>query len=275
MIKDMWFGTQEYMQWVKAPDVSPDATGVGWAAQTQYLGGGASVRRSLINHKEYTLSWKMKNRLDVIKIKDYAEGVYGDGTIYWLDPFTMDMNVLPQMWATPWLGVESGIPLTGNYAPDVTTTPANDWGYPTRTAQYLVSPDDNKLTLYLPIPPEHTLWIGAKGTDGTGGKVMVLPDTGLEQALTLLPVTAATRFNASFTGISGVSIYLGGTGSINLSAMQAQVLPNGVTPELGRFISGQGHSGCSFADAPVTSPFNVAIDRIGLTVKLVETDAWA
>jgi hypothetical protein len=67
----------------------------------------------------------------------------------------------------------------------------------------------------------------------------------------------------------------GNTGdSLTLTGVMAQIHPNGVVPQPGRFISGQGHSGCSFNDNPVLSNYSAAIDRVGLTVDLIETEGW-
>lgn len=281
MAGQIWFGTREYMQWVKAPAINMTASKVGWDAQTNYLNGGASVRRSVSAHKEYGMSWNLASREDIRAISDYADGIYGTGPIYWTDPFTADTNALPQAWATPFVGAHDGTILSGKETrPTLVQTPANINGYPTRSALYTIGTDD-KPAVWVPIPPGYTAWVGAVGIEGTGGKVVATPTTGPStsapgQNLTLLPVTGTTRVNKSFdsSAYDGVLVSLGGSGSVTLTALTVQVLPSGAVPATGGFISGQGHSGCSFVSQPELTQYSAVMDRVGLTVRMIETEQW-
>lgn len=281
MAARMWFGTRGNMRWVKAPAINMTAGKVGWEAQTNYLSGGASVRRSISAHKEYGMSWNLAEREEIRMITDYADGIYGTGPIYWADPFVLDSNMLPQAWATPFVGAHDGTILSGSdVRPTLVDTPANINGYPVKSAVYTVGAGD-KPAVWIPIPPGYTAWVGATGTAGTGGAVTVAPTTGATtsapaQALTLLPVTGTTRVNKSFdsSAYDGVLVSLGGTGTITLTSMIVQVLPTGSVPASGGFISGQGHSGCSFASQPELTQYNAVLDRVGLTVRMVETEQW-
>jgi hypothetical protein len=92
-----------------------------------------------------------------------------------------------------------------------------------------------------------------------------------------LLVTDPTRFNASFAGSSyvGVDVTLVGGGPV-LSGLIAHLLPVGVTPSTGGFISGQGNSGCEFENVPTMTPYVVAggMDLVGMSGKLIESGSW-
>jgi hypothetical protein len=113
----MWFGTRSYMVEVTDPQMNPDYESVGWGESTQYLNGGLGVSQSVAAHQEFFLSWAAMSRAEVRKITDFADGVYGTGLIYWLDPVAADQNVLPQQWATPSIGAYDGVPLAGDIRP--------------------------------------------------------------------------------------------------------------------------------------------------------------
>jgi hypothetical protein len=278
----VWFGTRDKMQWVQAPAVSLDASKFDWAAQTNFLNGGANVRRSVASHKEYQMAWDLTSRALIRVVTDYADGLFGSGAIYWVDPFAINTNLLPAYWASPFMGAFDGVNLTGTTtAPTLTPTAVNTNGYPTQSAVYTVAAG-TKPTVWVPIPAGYTLWIGAHGVAGTGGVVVATPTTGPTTIgtpvnLTMLSVTTTTLVNQSFdyaSGYDGVLISLGGTGTVTLSGIVVQAFPTGVTPPLGSFVSGQGHSGCTFAAQPTLTLYNAPMDLVGLTAKLVETQAW-
>lgn len=277
----IWFGTRNYMQWVKAPAINVNASKIGWESQSNYLSGGASIRRSVSAHKEFAMSWNLTNRDEIRAISDYADGIYGLGPVYWTDPFTADTNALPQAWATPFVGAHDGTILSGSETrPTLIQTVANSYGYPSQSAVYTIG-TEAKPAVWIPIPPNYTAWVGATGVEGTGGKVVVTPTTGpattgTPQNLTLLPVTDMVRVNASFDAAvcDGILVSLGGSGTVTLTSIIVQVLPTGSQPPLGGFISGQGHSGCTFASQPDLTQYSAVMDRVGLTVRLVETEQW-
>lgn len=471
----MWFGNRNYMTWVECPAVSIDASRFGWNSQTNYLNGGTYVRSSVGGHKEYSLNWNMTTRDNIRIITDFAEGIYGQGPIYWGDPFTMNKNALPQYWATPSLnaydgpvimgaspdrtnlvidpkpaslanvtsgnnstqpltffasGGPSGISSTfvlarantslaymdifltpastaglvyggnsysfsfygapnisgtvgiylqwmddannilatgstttltaisgsfnryslanqvapsgttrvriimrlmgtvvnnstwsvsgflleqgstvGNYftgdsaysywsgdannstsvyhdpglnaRPVIAATGANSLGLPYESATYTVNPAGTSPTVWVPVPPGYTAWVGAYGSNGSGGTLTVTPTTGPNtygstSTLTLIPTTNGTWYNYSVdsTGITGIQLGFGGSGSLTITGIMVQILPTGTNPITNGFISGQGNSGCSFGTQPTLTNYSAAMDRVGLSAKLVETQAW-
>lgn len=281
----MWFGTRGHMQWVPCPSVNVGASKQGWSSQMNYLSGGASTRSSRTAHKEYDLSWNLTTAENIRTITDFADGVFGFGPIYWGDPFTMDKNMLPQYWATPSLAAADGPILdSGRIRPTLVPTSSNIYGYPADSAVFNVkalAPSADRAEVFIPIPPDHTAWVGAHGELGGAASVQVTvatgkATTGATASLTMLPVTTSTRFNHSVTSAEGIGIIirLGGVGQITLAGLMVQVLPTGTAPEPGGFISGQGHSGCSFNPQPSVTQYSAALDLVGLTARLVETEAW-
>lgn len=60
---------------------------------------------------------------------------------------------------------------------------------------------------------------------------------------------------------------------ITLSGLVIQILPVGVAPKRGPYISGQGSSGCQI-ESMTMSPYNKALNMVGVTMKLKETELW-
>jgi hypothetical protein len=281
--KLMYFGTREYMQWIACPAVDMPSSKHGWSSKLDYLSGGASVRRSTAAHKEYVLTWPgTSSRDDIRPILDYADGLYGDGPFYWLDPIAMDRNVLPQWFASPFQGVDDGPILTGyDVRGTAINTAPNGLGYPTRSIQYnLNAGTANVLPIWVPIPDGYTAWVGVHGASGTGGEIRVTPYVnGAASPVVPAPflgVTDTQRVNLDFDGsdFTSISIALAGTGTVTLSGIICQVLPTGQTPRTGGFISGQGHSGCEFEDQPEYSPYSAALDMVGASASMVEVGGW-
>lgn len=186
--KVMYFGTRERMTWVKAPAFDMGISKVGWGSSSQYLNGGAGVRRSVSSHKEYSMSWNLATHQDIAEINDYADGLYGNDLIYFLDPFAIDTNLLPQFWAAPRLGVEDGPVFNGSdVRPTEGVTEANSFSYPTRTAVYTFDTASKFASIYIPVPTGYTFHFGAHGSS-TGTAAVVVADAALSASL-------ATRVN--------------------------------------------------------------------------------
>jgi hypothetical protein len=158
-------------------------------------------------------------------------------------------------------------------------------GYPLESAVYTISSTSSVPSVFVPIPPNYTAYVGAHGQLQSGSAtVRAIPEisataSGTAVDLTLLPASSTTRTNATFSGNSyiGVTITMASTstGVLVLDGLIVQVLPDGAVSESGGFISGQGQSGMSFASQPVTSEYSAALDRVGVSAELIETEAWA
>jgi hypothetical protein len=288
MNRTMYFGTKELMSYVRAPQIDYDASKVGWdGGVAAFLNGGAYVRRSTTSHKQYNFTWSNISRAEILLINDYADGVYGNGPFYFLDPFAMDTNLLPQYWATPRLVNSDGPVLSGaprNTVLPTSATMSNTLGYPTTGAIYTYNSTTwpniaLRPSIYIPVPTGYTFWFGAHGVVSAANTtpVSVQADGGSPVYPAILGVADPTRFNYSAQGniTTGVTVRLGDqAGTATLAGMMAQVLPDGVTPATGGFISGQGNSGVRFATNPSLQQYSAAMDKVSLTAQLVEDQAW-
>lgn len=285
--KKMWFGNRNYMQWVPCPQSGATYGLSGSQQGSSYLSGGQFVRNSVNKAKTFNFSWSLTERDNIRSITDYVEGVYGKGAIYWVDPFTMDKNALAQSFATPSIGGYDGPILAGEERPELVATPVNGLGYPTQSARYDISAGAYTKKHWIPIPPGHTAWVGAHGVPESTLGLRVQPTNGMTPVgapvdLDVEPVTSTARVTMGFpadTPNAGIEVSLAtpdaGSGYITLSGVIVQILKSGVTPEPGGFISGQGHSGCDWQTLPSREAYSAAMDLVGLSAQLVETEQWA
>jgi hypothetical protein len=279
-----YFGTRNHMSLLPYPDVNMAAGKTGSVSSSQYLNGGASIRRSVGGHKRYSLTWRL-NRQDALQpILDYADGMYGDLPIYFLDPFAMPRNLLNQMWSLPATAGYGVPPLIGSKPPLIVPTAANTYGYPSETALYTDFTGEAR-SIYIPIQPGHILYIGAHGSASGSAALQVkafyTSGAVATSNVPLLPVTTDTRVVASYgwfpsTTTKGIELSLarGAMGTLSLSGIMVQSFPTGVTPPMGNFIAGRGHGGVRFASAPSLSQYNATIDRIGVAAEMWEVEPW-
>lgn len=281
----VYFGNRERMTWVRAPDANYDGSRMGWDGNvTQYLNGGANVRRSTLAHRTYSLTWNMMSRDEIRAIMDYADGMYGDGAIYYLDPFAMDKNLLPQHWAVPSLAYDdpyllvggNGYLVRGNYGGG-----ANSRGFPTQSM--IVEGKGTGPSIYIPIPPGHTAWFGEYGYAQANGPVAVTPDGGATSFPRITGMDSGVLFSDYWNGdvYRGITLSMGTTSQSyrgTLTGMMLRIYPNnvnGFAPSLApEFVSGQGHSGLRFTAQPTLTQYNKALDKVSLSASLIEDEVW-
>lgn len=293
MAQTAYFGTASYAAFVKTPQSGMAANSVGYSSKMDFLNGGSSVRRSNGNHREFNMSWSgQMNGTDSTEniqiIKDFYDGLYGDGPFYWLDPFAMSSNVLAPHYAAPML---SGLDWPSLSATIKPTLSANTYsnGYPIKGALYAVPPghcDTRKLTIL--IPPTHTLHFGwhaqsaslsASSTAGiriTPYNLSGVAQTNVNPASLLAGGT--TRTNQTFAGssVSRVEIFIanggGTTDTVRLVGMIAQILPTGSSVASGGFISGRGTTKLEFSEPPTINYISSAINNgfIEMSANFVE-----
>jgi hypothetical protein len=276
-----YIGTREYMFEMRAPSINVPSSKNSFFNELNFINGGTSVRSSVAAHKRYDMTWNLIDRDEARILLDLADGIYGNGPIYWLDPIAADRNMLPQQMASPFQASIDGIPLNNGERPIRISTPNNSLFFPVFSARYDVTASNTKF-VWVPIPPGHTAHIGVYGEDVSGGKMLAIPTTQSGAAvvsteLTLMSVTDDSRFNHTISasdGYNGFLLGLGGEGQITLTAAMVQVLEDGVTPETGGFISGQGHSGVRFVGQPVYTPYSAALDKVGVVASFAETGIW-
>lgn len=281
----MYFGNRNHMQWVKCPEAGATYGSSGSGQSASYLNGGAFRRNTLSAAKTFNMSWSLTSRDSVRAVTDYAEGVYGPGPFFWGDPFTMDKNVLAQSFATPSLGGYDGVILDGSdKRPELLPTSANELDYPTQSARYVLSAASAQLKHWVPVPSGYTAWVGAHGDPASTGGIRVQPTVRSSSvgARVVVPVTSVTspdRVTNSFVGgeQAGIELSIGGTTNnsvVTLAGVIVQVLKNGVQPEPGGFISGQGHSGCDWDERPSKNAYSAAMDLVGVSASFIETEQW-
>lgn len=281
--KKMWFGTRQHMQWITPPAINYDNSLQGWTSKTTYLNGGAHIRRSFGSHKEVNLSWNLQSRQLGRKITDYFGGMYGAGEIYWCDPMEMDMNLMPYGWSVPVQNALDGPPLISNTAPRASRVlaPTSDHGYPTESAALTVPAGGGTKKVWIPVPPGYTAWVGVTGSAGTGGRVGVRPTIGAAylspEILTIFRDGQSAQWwegPISLPNADGLEIRLAGAGTMTLNSIMVQVLPTGATPKPTGFISGGGMTGAQFETSPSISAYSAALDKVGISAKFTEVEAW-
>lgn len=269
----MYFGTRERMTWIPCPAIDADLSKAGWAATGRYLNGGGWVRRSATAGKVYRFSWNLTTQAELRKFLDYADGLYGQGPFYFIDPFATE-NVLPAYWASPRLAALDAPPLVIDQRPELVDTPENTYGYPTKSAVYTFDADDEFAELWIPIPEGYSLHVGVHGSATGDAGVRVTPQDSTPTTPALLGVTTPELTNHVVSGVRSATLSVAGTGTLTLAGVVAALLPDGQPAPTGYFPSGQGHSGCDFENYPSVNGYSAALDKVGATATLIEVGAW-
>ena len=268
---NLWFGTLNRFSWVPTPNRGADVSPVGWQAGGELLSGGAWQLHSFNSAKNYQFEWPTSSSREAAQlIKSYADGTYGRGLIYFVDPLIYDVNVLPAMWADPSMAVSSE---AETLVPGVipTGTPTSGFGsfdLPVSSAFYNLTPlgvssvsllDDSN-SVFIPIPEGFQLNLGAFYTATGSAGVFTSPVAigGSVSGLTSVPASTGALFTAIRTtapGQVGVRLWVGKTGggaaAVGLAAVHARLAAVGVDPGgPERWLGGQGHSGCRFTTFP-------------------------
>lgn len=292
MAGSLWFGNSERMELVKCALQGWDVPNNGYSETLNYVNGGSGVVRSFASARTYDLSWSGTPE-ELNPIKAFQQGVWGPGPFRVADPITFRTNVLPPNWAAPRLIEVGDWKNIYSVEPTFSDTAANSYGQPARTATWDVTTGSGvqpPQVLTVPIPPSHTLYIGASGSTTGTAVLRVRPvissaSFGPVTDLTLLSATGSTRMNASFSGSSyrAVEIYISRSSSaastISLTSMQAQLWKTGVSPTLtGNFIPGDGVMGLEFASGMQETYVHDQTGNIPArktsSVALVEVEPW-
>jgi len=291
MADKMWMGIPtKHMQWVPCPLIDSTITRKRYVDRVQFENGGGDVARSSAYQMEYNFSFSgPAHELEGIDaFNKYASGFYGDGLIYVAHPATFETNLFSAAWASPGL-IERGWKNIYLNTPNFINTSTNSYNQPQRTAEFYISTAVNFPTekFTIPIPPGHTLNIGASGTKAGTAVVQVRPVNpngtyATKVNLTLLNPTSSTRMNQTFSGdtYSAVEVYLTRTStapsSIELTSMMAQLYVSSATPTLPTsHIPGQGSTGMVFADDAIVETYSyMHPPRKGISTTLVEVEAW-
>lgn len=289
-VSKMWFGTKDKMVWIETPDSGADVSPQGSSADQVLLDGGGFVRNSWDSHKRYQFGWPDSSSRELASIMHgYANGTYGRGLIYFQDPMYYDTNVLARRIADPSMAIGYEAPSwLASIVPTTTPTGTNANNLPIATAVYTIPANyvhDPADSVWVPIPEGHQLLLGAfYTTSGNATSAIVVDDGTTKTALAKLAVTSTTVISHAFSGVAGVNIYPGFTGSntttgtISVTAVTARIQPIGdVDPEImnGPWRSGEGHSGCRFVGKPTLFNYTgVNGGQVGLAATLKEVGSW-
>jgi hypothetical protein len=285
----IYFGNSKKQVWIKAPKTGLQVQSEGWSAESKYLSGRAFVKRSRASHRKYNPSWlgfmNSEDGTSINIIKDFADGVYGDGPFYFVDPYATDSNVMPQHWATPHLTEKDWPALvdTTVAAAFVEYNFANN--FPVKYASYTVPAGyESTRKLRLIIPSGYKLHFGWHGTaDSSTTGVRVVPylrsTGGADTAINPVKITAGGLVRAN-THISGttysmVDIFIASDAApldLQIVGMIAQILPDSSSVASGKFITGRGNTGIEFSSFPNIEYYSAAIGNglIGLSCDWTE-----
>jgi hypothetical protein len=285
MAGQVYFGNKSKQMWIKAPASGMKAGSVGYVTEAQLLNGGASIDRSSGSHRKFSATWNGSIE-DFHVVKDYADGIYGDGPFYWVDPFAADKNILPPHWASPALAEKGWTDLSaGSLVPTyASATSVND--YPVKHIEFTTSDNfvsTQKLTII--IPKDYALnfgWHGPSGASTAGIRIVPYKrvDGSADTALnpTRLDVSSTTRTNTKIKGdtYTHVEIFLATTTAttVKITGMIAQLLPENSSVENGGFISGRGTTGLEFASFPQMDYYSSNVNNgwVGMSLDWVEVE---
>lgn len=291
MAGKVYFGNKNKQQWIKAPASGLKSAVAGYVSETQLLNGGASLRRSMASHRRFSATWSgsmntTTQEENLYIIKDYADGLYGEGPFYWLDPFAMDQNVLPPHWAAPMLAEKDWSDLAGGEIVPTFTEHKVANNYPIKYASYVTTDNyESSVKLTIIIPDGYKLsfgWHGPSSGSSTGVRIMPYKRSNGTADAALNPsrinAGSSNRTNTSVSGTtySYVEIYIAtdDASTVSISGMIAQVIPETSTVANGVFISGRGTTGLEYATFPQIDSYSSAVNDgwIGMAVDWVEVE---
>jgi hypothetical protein len=300
----VWFGNQRYGTWIKAPLADMNAGATGFSSEQTFNNGGSFVKSSFGSAKSYDLSWN--GTLDDLQvIKNFKDGLYGGGLLYWEDPFAK--NILPPHWAAPMLSVRDWPShISSDNKPTPVTHSTTNRSYPYQSALYTVTNTaETSRSLTLLVPEEHFLQVGfcysATGTASLKAVPILYDGTeGTTVTLNQLTISGTSVFDSSgqFSNVTGASprvkavrIYIsksdatpstitirGGVATYFVSTSVAGHNHDAYTQSVYYGTSwspGQGSTGCVM-DAPTIQYKNIVGNNklINMTTKLKEVEAW-
>lgn len=255
----VYFGTLEKMQWVKAPATGVNLGREGWIDTQTDLSGGSYAHQSAWGAKRFEFSWGASPSDEVYAITDYRSGVWGSGLLYYVDPFAMDANVLPDNFSIPWkLKVMSRMGYDASLTPvDALPTVRNlPRGYRFFLGQ--VSP-----WVTIPIPPGYTLHVAYSATTNALQRRYPNNTTGTVTATTAAAANWTwTAFNS--TSYAHIALRWSPTASTDIYGAIAVLLPTGQSPAVNKpWCLGRGNWGLAFAGEPQISGISAALGDSG------------
>lgn len=292
MDRKVYFGNKDKQVWINAPQTGLQAVSSGFFNQQQLLNGRSFIDRSYGSHRTFNPSWvgslnnpELEHSLQTIK--DFSDGLYGDGPFYWIDPYASNTNVLPPHWAAPAL-TQLDWPAISSISPfDTVDTPSNLLNYPTTSLRFAYSDADefsSTKKLRIIIPQGYSFFFGWHGEITTGEGTIRIDrhkrSDGTIEGINTTPisVTSSNRTNTIVSGdvYSMADIYLYKAANEDMdfiiAAIIGQILKSTSYPEPGSFVSGRGTTGIEFS-APVSIQYYSAVineGQVGLSTNWIE-----
>lgn len=241
--KKLWFGTiAGGMDWLPTPRRGAEMSPAGWENGGTLLNGGGYQQNSFGSHKTYTFEWPDSSSREVAGLmKGYADGTYGRGLIYFIDPLIYDQNILPAQWADPSmvLGYEGVSHVYGEVPTGLPTPNKRPNKLPYRSLRYDLSYTDVGFrgeddAIFIPIPTGYTLLLGAVYTStGSGGIYASWQNNDgviqpAQKLTTVDPLTPDNLLPDRVDSGEGVWLWVGRTASapasVTISAMIARLV---------------------------------------------------
>jgi len=306
----IWFGNERLFQWAPCPLAGLTVKNSVYTEGFVKQNGGLVRTRSPRYSKVYNMTFSgLTHEVDGINVYNkYASGVYavdptGSGTsynrrlgkVYFADPYAFETNLFSAEWAAPGLGALGWTPVSSSVSSFLYTNPP--YNQPHVQGLIIVdsasgatpTSDASMPYIIIPIPPTHTLHLGARGAVSSGAPVIrvekysssAVPGTPTATSdLTLISPASSTKLNATVSGASYAyaKIFFTRTSAsfaqINVLSMLAQLWPTGVTPLLtGDWYPGEGNKGLRFADDGTVEDYRYMYPpRKGISTTLEEAD---
>lgn len=280
----MWFGTFHHSEWIECPALGSDLPSRAWGAGGEYLSGGAFEAGAPDAYREFSLAWHAASTMpEMARMNAFRDGAYSksqNDLLYFHDPLSYLVNVLPRRWAQPSLMVRSGRP----WAVSEVDGPGVR-GLPLAGAHIVAGTSDPVApgpgALFVPIPPGMSLFIGANTVSTSGNGVYhrrVNADGSLDPGNQIVADNRNSISNPDGL-IRGILLYFKGEFDVfGIRATLTKVgssLPDDFSSSVWSWHSGMGHSGCRFSGAPTYMPTNgVNGGMASYAVTLREVGDW-
>lgn len=287
----MWFGTEERMGWIPAPNSGADMNSEAWSVGGTLMSGGGYQSHSWGSHKTYTFEWSNASSVEAsLLMKSYRDGSYGRGLLYFIDPLLYTQNILPARLADPSMAIgDESASLVYDADPTRIANSGNSINnLPIDGARYDLAgvPAGHRAgeSVFVPIPEGYTLHLTAYySATGTGGiYASPQPQKGVLSAAVKLTANASSATSPasnSFSGVSGVRVWIGRTSTtastVSAYGLVGRLAKTGSPAPKGKWVGGGGHSGVRFSTSPTHVAYNsVNGGQVGYAASFREVGSW-
>jgi hypothetical protein len=176
-----------------------NASSSGFQSEQNFSNGGSFVKSSFGSARSFNMSWN--GNLDSLQVvKNFKDGLYGGGLLYWEDPFAT--NILPPHWAAPMLTVRDWPSLiSSDNKPTPVTETTSGRNLPYQSAKYEVyNTTETSRSLTLLIPEKHFLRLGFVYTATGTASIKAIPihsdnTEGTPVTLAQMPYNGTTLYD--------------------------------------------------------------------------------